>query len=459
MSKQQYLYFDQSDRIPIQIGDQYHDAATDIWKDTYDATQMPTGLKYRRPIAEPKPEPETRPTPMTPPERASINEFFMTQGEAISEPPIKSWYMFEAMEQAVKPTVVCLCGSSKFPMDHMQVMMIETLKGRIVIPLGLYGHADFPTGARVATNDGDEATEVKQMLDRLHFAKIDLADEILVVAVGGYIGSSTKREIEYATSKGKKVRTIEPAPYDKPTGPEALASALAEIDRYKAVWSDPAALHVNLLRSPLCSEMRDKFLHLAGANDYDTLKQLAGDAPALIERLKELERTLEKEIRAEKVEAERKKLTAENAKLEKDFKMYRGMFTRIKDQIIAGHGPEEMFRWQEALSANDRGDGRVDAVAALIAYFYKLCSAKDRCQKEATERQARIDALEAEVARLREVQEKASALVARLKYVHDDPKYQSVWTLAQVHGYPYIGPKYTDELNALNAALAEGGKL
>jgi hypothetical protein len=91
----------------------------------------------------------------------------------------------------------------------MRVMMQETLAGRIVVPMGLYGHADFPAGAREATNDGDEATEVKQLLDRLHFAKIDLADEIFVVNVGGYIGSSTKREVGYAKAHGKGVRWLE----------------------------------------------------------------------------------------------------------------------------------------------------------------------------------------------------------------------------------------------------------
>jgi hypothetical protein len=91
----------------------------------------------------------------------------------------------------------------------MRVMMAETLAGRIVVPMGLYGHADFPTGAREATNDGDEATPVKQMLDRLHFAKIDLADEILVVNVGGYIGTSTKREVAYAKAHGKGVRWLQ----------------------------------------------------------------------------------------------------------------------------------------------------------------------------------------------------------------------------------------------------------
>ena len=91
----------------------------------------------------------------------------------------------------------------------MRAMMTETLAGRIVIPMGLYGHTDFPTGARTATNDGDESTEVKQMLDRLHFAKINLADEILVVNVGGYIGSSTNREIAHAKASGKTIRYTE----------------------------------------------------------------------------------------------------------------------------------------------------------------------------------------------------------------------------------------------------------
>ena len=102
--------------------------------------------------------------------------------------------------------VVCLCGSSRWPDLHHRVMMEETLAGNIVIPMGLYGHADYPPGAKAITNDGDEATAVKQMLDRLHFQKIDLADEIIVVSEDGYFGSSTRREIAYAAAKGKRVR-------------------------------------------------------------------------------------------------------------------------------------------------------------------------------------------------------------------------------------------------------------
>ena len=47
------------------------------------------------------------------------------------------------------------------------------------------------------------------MLDDMHLRKIDLADEIFVVNVGGYIGSSTRREIEYAQNTGKTVKYLE----------------------------------------------------------------------------------------------------------------------------------------------------------------------------------------------------------------------------------------------------------
>ena len=50
----------------------------------------------------------------------------------------------------------------------------------------------------------------KEELDRLHKRKIDLADEVLVLNVGGYVGSSTRSEVEYAALTGKPVRWLEP---------------------------------------------------------------------------------------------------------------------------------------------------------------------------------------------------------------------------------------------------------
>ena len=60
------------------------------------------------------------------------------------------------------------------------------------------------------TSDGDEKTKEKQILDQLHFRKIDLSDGIFVINVGGYVGSSTKREIEYARAHGKTVDWLFP---------------------------------------------------------------------------------------------------------------------------------------------------------------------------------------------------------------------------------------------------------
>jgi len=116
-----------------------------------------------------------------------------------------------AQQATRQPAVVCLCGSSRFVAEHAAAAMAETLAGRIVVGMGLFGHADHPPGAKAATNDGDEATAVKAQLDALHLRKIDLADEVLVLNVGGYIGSSTAREIAYAEAHGKRVRYLEPA--------------------------------------------------------------------------------------------------------------------------------------------------------------------------------------------------------------------------------------------------------
>lgn len=109
-----------------------------------------------------------------------------------------------------RPTVTTLCGSTRFPDAHFLAMAHLSMLGRIVIPLGLQGHADHPTGARFLTSDGDESTVEKKALDELHFRKIDLSDGIYVVNVAGYVGSSTRREIEYAEAHGKTVEFMFP---------------------------------------------------------------------------------------------------------------------------------------------------------------------------------------------------------------------------------------------------------
>ena len=100
-----------------------------------------------------------------------------------------------------KYPVITLCGSTRFKEQFLEAQKRLTLAGNIVISVGLFGHS------------GDEEvwTEgTKEMLDDIHKRKIDMADSIFVINVGGYIGESTRSEIEYAEKNGRGVQYLEP---------------------------------------------------------------------------------------------------------------------------------------------------------------------------------------------------------------------------------------------------------
>ena len=103
--------------------------------------------------------------------------------------------------------IVTLCGSTKFKKEFLEVQKKLTLLGYIVISVGLFGHS----GDSEVWENMDEGTltKTKSMLDDMHKRKIDLSDMIYVINVGGYIGESTRSEIEYAISTGKEVRYLE----------------------------------------------------------------------------------------------------------------------------------------------------------------------------------------------------------------------------------------------------------
>lgn len=99
-----------------------------------------------------------------------------------------------------KYKVITLCGSTKFKEEYLEAQKRLTLEGNIVISVGLFGHS----------GDDEVWTEgTKAMLDDMHKRKIDMADEIFVINVGGYIGESTRNEIAYAKSQGIVVRYLE----------------------------------------------------------------------------------------------------------------------------------------------------------------------------------------------------------------------------------------------------------
>ena len=95
-----------------------------------------------------------------------------------------------------KYPVITLCGSTRFKEQFLEAQKHLTLEGNIVISVGLFGHS------------GDNevwAEGTKAMLDDMHKRKIDMADAIYVINVGGYIGESTRSEIEYAKKHGKTI--------------------------------------------------------------------------------------------------------------------------------------------------------------------------------------------------------------------------------------------------------------
>ena len=96
--------------------------------------------------------------------------------------------------------VITLCGSTRFRDAFMEAQKRLPLEGKIVISVGMFGHAGDDEVWKPGT---------KEMLDDMHKRKIDMADEIYVINVGGYIGESTRSEIEYARRNGKAVRFLE----------------------------------------------------------------------------------------------------------------------------------------------------------------------------------------------------------------------------------------------------------
>ena len=100
-----------------------------------------------------------------------------------------------------KYPVITLCGSTRFKDQFLEAQKRLTLAGNIVISVGLFGHS----------GDDEVWTEgTKDMLDDMHKRKIDMADRIYVINVNGYIGPSTRSEIEYARKRGKQVLFLEP---------------------------------------------------------------------------------------------------------------------------------------------------------------------------------------------------------------------------------------------------------
>lgn len=104
-----------------------------------------------------------------------------------------------------KPKIICICGSSRF-VAEMAIFRWELEKSGKIITLGLHLLPLSYTKVRghAAENEG-----IAAIMDELHFRKIDISDKIFVFNLGGYIGKSTRKEIEYAEKIGKPITYLE----------------------------------------------------------------------------------------------------------------------------------------------------------------------------------------------------------------------------------------------------------
>lgn len=91
--------------------------------------------------------------------------------------------------------IITVCGSYKFKKEMVEITEKMTLKGNCVLTPNELTHTD---------KDAYTKDEIL-MIDKMHKEKIKISDAILVVNVNGYIGNSTKSEIEYAKSLNKEI--------------------------------------------------------------------------------------------------------------------------------------------------------------------------------------------------------------------------------------------------------------
>ncbi len=105
-----------------------------------------------------------------------------------------------------RPRIVCLCGSTRFKDAFTKAQLEETLAGKIVLTIGCNMKSDTEIFGHLSEADFN-ATKIK--LDELHKRKIDLADEVFILNVGGYVGESTSSEIAYAENIGRPIYYLE----------------------------------------------------------------------------------------------------------------------------------------------------------------------------------------------------------------------------------------------------------
>jgi hypothetical protein len=171
-----------------------------------------------------------------------------------------------------RPKVVVLCGSTRFWTEMAEANLRETVAGHVVLAPGCNLKERHELWA-----DPQQAEQLKQRLDGLHRAKIRMADEVLVVNPGGYVGLSTLAEISYATSLGLPIRYTDKVLTDH-NHPDTVYADAPDLPQELAELKALAAAHAGSLHTARALELRK-----AAYLDRAALALAADIAPGLAE--------------------------------------------------------------------------------------------------------------------------------------------------------------------------------
>lgn len=91
--------------------------------------------------------------------------------------------------------IITVCGSLKYKKEIMEITEKMALQGNCMLSIV------YPT----KSNLNDYTKEEIELLGRMHYERIKISDAILVVNIDDYIGTSTKKEIDFAKSLNKEI--------------------------------------------------------------------------------------------------------------------------------------------------------------------------------------------------------------------------------------------------------------
>ena len=92
--------------------------------------------------------------------------------------------------------IITLCGSTRFEEYYRAINAKFTLEGNVVLSCGVFNYKN------------PDKEDKRDLLQEVHRQKIDMADEVFVINVDGYIGEHTQEEIDYCKTIGKPVKYL-----------------------------------------------------------------------------------------------------------------------------------------------------------------------------------------------------------------------------------------------------------